>query len=101
MPKKLILILIPAAVFALIVCPAALAATDLNQVISNLRSWLTGLLAAVATLFLLIGGVRYIFAAGDPGMHEKAKGAIRNAMVGYALALLAPALTSIVQQLFG
>lgn len=101
MPKKLILILTALTVVALVVCPAALAATDLNQVISNLRAWLTGLLAAAATLFLLIGGVRYIFAAGDPGMHEKAKGAIRNAIVGYALALLAPALTAIVQQLFG
>lgn len=101
MPKKLILTLTTLTLVALVVCPAALAATDLNQVISNLRSWLTGLLATVATLFLLIGGARYIFAAGDPGMHEKAKGAIRNAMVGYALALLAPALTSIVQQIFG
>lgn len=101
MPRKLLLTLTFLTVVALVACPAAFAATDLNQVISNLRTWLTGLLAAVATLFLLIGGVRYIFAAGDPGMHEKAKGAIRNAMVGYALALLAPALTSIVQQIFG
>ena len=101
MPRKLLLTLTVLTVVALVACPVALAATDLNQVISNLRTWLTSLLAAVATLFLLIGGVRYIFAAGDPGQHEKAKGAIRNAMVGYALALLAPALTSIVQQIFG
>jgi hypothetical protein len=101
MPKKLILTLTTLTVVALVVSPAAFAAADLNQVISNLRAWLTGLLAALATLFLLIGGARYIFAAGDPGMHEKAKGAIRNAMVGYALALLAPALAAIVQQLFG
>jgi len=101
MPRKLLFTLTALTLVALVACPAAFAATDLNQVISNLRTWLTSLLAAVATLFLLIGGVRYIFAAGDPGMHEKAKGAIRNAMVGYALALLAPALTSIVQQIFG
>ena len=101
MPRKLLFTLTALTLVALVACPAAFAATDLNQVISNLRTWLTSLLAAVATLFLLIGGVRYIFAAGDPGMHEKAKGAIRNAMVGYALALLAPALTAIVQQIFG
>jgi hypothetical protein len=86
---------------ALVVCPAALAAADLNQVISNLSTWITGLLAALATLLLMIGGVRYILAAGDPGQHEKAKGAIRTALMGYALALLAPVLTGIVQQLFG
>jgi hypothetical protein len=34
-------------------------------------------------------------------MHEKAKAAIRTALVGYALALLAPVLTSIVQQIIG
>ena len=102
MKRKLTLTLATLTLLALVACPAAFAATtSLDQVISNLRVWVTGLLAAVATLFLLIGGVRYIFAAGNPGMHEKAKGAIHNALVGYALALLAPILTSIVQQLFG
>lgn len=102
MTRKLTLTLATLAVFALVACPAALAApADLNQVISNLRDWITGLLAALATLLLMIGGVRYILAAGDPGMHEKAKGAIRTALVGYALALLAPVLTALVQQIVG
>ena len=87
---------------ALVAAPAAFAvATDLNTVISNLSTWITALLATLATLMLLIGGVRYILSAGDPGMHEKAKGAIRTAIVGYALALLAPVLTTIVQQIVG
>jgi hypothetical protein len=101
MTRKLTLTLITLLLFALIACPAALAATSLDQVITNLRDWITGLLAALATLLLMIGGVRYILAAGDPGMHEKAKGAIRTALIGYALALLAPVLTSIVQQIVG
>ena len=101
MTRKLTLTLAALIVVALVVCPAALAATSLDQVISNLRVWITGLLAALATLLLMIGGVRYILAAGDPGMHEKAKAAIRTALVGYALALLAPVHTSIVQQIIG
>jgi hypothetical protein len=102
MSKRLTLTLATLSLLGLVVCPVALAAAaDLNQVISNLSTWITGLLAALATLLLMIGGVRYILAAGDPGMHEKAKGAIRTALVGYALALLAPVLTSIVQQIFG
>jgi len=101
MTRKLTLALTTCLLVALIVAPAALAATSLDQVISNLRVWITGLLAALATLLLMIGGVRYILAAGDPGMHEKAKGAIRTALIGYALALLAPVLTSIVQQIVG
>ena len=101
MPRRLIFALATLLLFALVACPVAFAAADLNQVISNLSTWITGLLAALATLLLMIGGVRYILAAGDPGMHEKAKGAIRTALVGYALALLAPVLTSIVQQIVG
>jgi Type IV secretion system pilin len=102
MTRKLALTLTGVVLVALVASPLAFAApADLNQVISNLSTWITALLAALATLMVLIGGVRFIFAAGDPSMHEKAKGAIRTALIGYALALLAPVLTSIVQQIVG
>jgi hypothetical protein len=102
MPKKLTTTLAAGIVLALIVCPAAFAAAgDLNQVIDNIRVWVTGLLAALATLLLMIGGVRYLLAGGDPGAHERAKGSIRGALIGYALALLAPVLTTVVQHLVG
>ena len=39
----------------------------INGVISNLTDWLVGILAGVATLFLTIGGLRYLTAGGDPG----------------------------------
>jgi hypothetical protein len=102
MQKRLITTLVLAIAVTLIAAPAAFAAAqDLNQVIDNLRVWITGLLAALATLLLMIGGVRYLLAAGDPGSHERAKGSIRAALVGYALALLAPVLVSIVQRIVG
>jgi hypothetical protein len=102
MHKRLITTLAFTATVALIAAPAALAApSDLNQVIDNLRVWITGLLAALATLLLMVGGVRYLLAAGDPGSHERAKGSIRAALIGYALALLAPVLVSIVQRIVG
>jgi hypothetical protein len=101
MPKKPALVLAVVSICALALCPAALAANDLNQVIDNIRIWVTGLLAALATLLLMIGGVRYLLAGGDPGAHERAKGSIRGALIGYALALLAPVLTTIVQHLVG
>jgi hypothetical protein len=102
MPRKLTLTLAATTLVALAVCPPAFAAaTDLNQVIDNLRVWITGLLAALATLLMMIGGVRYLLAGGDPGAHERAKGSIRGALIGYALALLAPVLTTIVQHLVG
>ena len=86
---------------ALAAAPAALAASDINTVISNLRVWLAGLLAALATLFLTIGGIRYLFAGGDPAALEGAKGSIKAALIGYALALLAPVLATVVQHVVG
>ncbi len=106
MARKLATALALGLLAALVTAPATLAATplavtDLNQVIDNLRVWITGLLAALATLLLMIGGVRYLLAGGDPGQHERAKGSIRAALIGYALALLAPVLVSIVQRIVG
>jgi hypothetical protein len=86
---------------ALLVPQAADAATSLNQVIDNLRVWLIGLLVALATLLLTVGGVRYLLAAGDPGALEKAKSTIRAALAGYALAALAPVLVTVLKGIVG
>jgi hypothetical protein len=74
-------------------------ATSLTSLITNLTDWLVGLLAGVATLFLTLGGLRYLTAGGDPGQVEKAKTALKSAAVGYALAALAPLLVSILASL--
>jgi hypothetical protein len=78
-----------------------LAAASLEQVIGNIRTWLVGLLAALATTFLTIGGVKYLIASGEPGEVEKAKHALKSAAVGYALAAMAPGLVSILQHIVG
>jgi hypothetical protein len=99
--RRLCLVLSTVTLAALVAPQAALAAGDLNQVIDNLRVWLTGLLAGLATLLLMLGGVRYLAAGHDPGQLERAKGAIKAAIGGYALALLAPVLVSIVHRIAG
>lgn len=101
MRRKRTIALGAAAVVALVASPAALAASDLNQVIDNLRLWLAGLLAGLATLLLTIGGIRYLLAGGDPAALERAKGSIKAAIAGYALALLAPVLATIVRRVAG
>ena len=92
------------ALVVLLTTPAAAQAAPaptLNNVIDSLRIWLTGLLAAVATLFLTIGGLRYMTAAGDPGQIERAKVALKSAVIGYALAALAPVLVTILRSVVG
>ncbi|WFE59557.1 pilin [Micromonospora sp. WMMD712] len=77
------------------------AANSLPVVIANLRTWLMGLLGAVATLFLVLAGVYWATAGGDPSQVEKAKLALRNALIGYGLAVLAPILLQVVQGIVG
>ena len=69
---------------------------SLEAVVTNIRNWLVGILVAVATLFLTIGGLRMLAANGDPGEVEKGKLALKSAALGYALALLAPLFVTIV-----
>jgi hypothetical protein len=80
---------------------AAAAGQSLEGVIDGLRNLLVGLLAGLATLFLTVGGVRYMTAAGDPGQVERAKQALRSAAIGYGLAALAPMLVEILRSVIG
>ncbi|GAA0475715.1 hypothetical protein Aca07nite_84700 [Actinoplanes capillaceus] len=80
--------------------PAAPPATyDLATVITHLRWWVCGIIGTVATLFLTIGGVRYLMSGGDPSEIERAKGSFKSAGIGYALALLAPVLMRILSSI--
>jgi hypothetical protein len=92
---------VPAAAFADPSGPVYLAANDLPTVISNLQTWVMGMLAAVATLFLVLAGVYYATAGGDPQQVDKAKGAFKNALIGYGLAVLAPVLLQVVKGIVG
>ncbi|WP_432830890.1 pilin [Dactylosporangium sp. CA-092794] len=78
-----------------------LAVNDLPTVIGNLTAWITGIIASVATLFLTIGGSRYLMAGGDPSELERAKGSLKGAGIGYALALLAPVILTILRNILG
>lgn len=73
----------------------------LGQVVDNARGWVMGLLAGLATLFLVIGGARYVMAGGDPSQVERAKVTIKSALAGYALALLAPVILSVLRGIVG
>ena len=71
-----------------------LAAESIDQVVNNIRLWLVGILAGWATLCLTVGFLRYT--SGEPGEVERGKIAFRSAAIGYAGALLAPLIVTIV-----
>ena len=101
-PTRLLFPLAVAGIYALSMAVAATdpayAAGDLTSVIDSIRTWIAGLLIALATLFLTLGGLRYLTANGNPRALEQAKDAIKSALVGYALAALAPLLVDVLRQ---
>jgi hypothetical protein len=76
-------------------------AGSVDQVLNNLRNWLMGILALLATLFLTIGGVRYVLANGEPSEIDKAKESFKSAAFGYALAALAPLVVEVLRGIVG
>lgn len=97
-----LIVSVPTAAYADPGGPLYLAAPyDLPTVIGNLRTQIMLLLAAVATLYLVLAGVYWATAGGDPSQVERAKGALRSALIGYALAVLAPILLEFVRGIVG
>jgi hypothetical protein len=76
-------------------------AQSVDEVLNNVRNWIVGILASLATVFLTIGGARYTMAGGDPGEVERAREALRAAAKGYALAALAPLVVEILKGIVG
>jgi Type IV secretion system pilin len=76
-------------------------AASVDQVLTNIRSWIMGILAGLATVFVSVGGVRYVMAGGDPGEVERAKTAFRAAGIGYAMAALAPLVVTVLRGIVG
>src|SRR5438046_8218820 len=81
--RAVVLALLAELLFAVLVpVPAYAADGDLTSVIDSIRLWVAGILAALATLYLTIGGVRYLMANGSPRAMEEGKNAIRSALIG-------------------
>ena len=90
-----------ATVFVVATSGPTYAASDLSQVIDSVRNWVAGLLAGLATLFLMVGGLRYLVAAGNRREMERGKEAMKSAGVGYVLAVMAPLLIDILRRMVG
>lgn len=76
-------------------------AASVDQVLTNIRNWIMGILAGLATVFLSIAFVRRIAGGGDPGEMEKSKTAFKSACWGYAGAALAPLVVEILKGIVG
>ncbi|MET7949067.1 pilin [Micromonospora sp. NPDC005324] len=98
--EVLLVLSVPAAAYADSGVPM-LAVNSLPIVIFNIQTWVMGILFAIATLFLILSGVFWATAGGDTAQVERAKSTFKNALIGYALAVLAPILLEIAKGIVG
>jgi hypothetical protein len=71
------------------------------DVLDRVRNLLMLGISSLSLVMLTVGGVRYVFAGGDPEGIRGAKHTVRNALLGFALALLAPVLIEVVKAIVG
>ncbi|MDT0304318.1 hypothetical protein [Streptomonospora wellingtoniae] len=74
---------------------------ELVNVIGRIREVIIALLAALATLLLTVGGLRWLLAGGDPGEVDKARRSLMGAALGYVIALLATVLLDVLEFIVG
>ncbi len=67
-----------------------------NEIIFNIIDWVLMVAAAIAVLFLIIGGVRYIISAGNPDQAGAAKKTILYAIIGLLIIILSFAIVHLV-----
>lgn len=63
--------------------------SGLIAIILKIAAYVNGSAAAIATVFVIIGAIRYAMAAGDPEQIDKAKRTIFWSLFGLILSLLA------------
>lgn len=71
-----------------ITIPTELPQGPLSEVVTNIIKYALGAAGGLAVLFLVVGGIYYIIAQGDPERVEKAKKTIKYAITGIVFILL-------------
>ncbi len=71
--------------------PNPISANNANELFGNILDSLRGVVAIISIIFIIIGGIMYMAAAGSEKMIDKAKATITGAVVGLAIVMAAPA----------
>jgi succinate dehydrogenase/fumarate reductase cytochrome b subunit len=69
---------------------------SINDLIFTIVNWLVGIAFALAILFLVVGGFRYILSGGNEEAADSAKRTIFNALIGIVIIVLSYTLVSVV-----
>jgi hypothetical protein len=73
----------------------------ISEAIGALLGNLQGLIALLAIIFIVIGGVMYVISMGEPDMMKKGKNTITAALIGLAITLAAPTFLKTIKTVLG
>lgn len=99
--RKLLALQLLSTLFLIAVSPAYAQSADVARIenfITNIIQIFVLLAGSIATLFFVVGGVRYITSSGNPEALEGAKKTIIYSGIGLALVLASFVLSNIVTQ---
>jgi len=69
---------------------------DIIELLNPIITAILGIAATIAVLIIILGGLQYITAAGNPETIQKSKGAVTNAVIGLIATILAYALITFI-----
>ncbi len=75
--------------------------TSIVDILNRLRDMLLLVVGSLSLVMLTVGGIRYVTAGGDKEGVHAAKQTVKHAMLGLALALMAPLLIQVVKAILG
>lgn len=81
--------------------PNPVAFTTVSGFLNSVLGSLMGIIAIVAVIFIILGGVMYVISAGNEEMVTRAKKTWTGAIIGLAIALAAPTFLKEIQNLLG
>jgi hypothetical protein len=65
-------------------------------IVTTILQIVFGIAGALALIFVVVGGLRYVFSSGDPQAAASARGTIIYALVGLLVAIVAESIVSLV-----
>jgi hypothetical protein len=70
-------------------------------ILDRLRDTLMLVIGSLSLVMLTVGGIRYVAAGGDQMNVQAAKQTVKHALLGLAVAILAPVLIQVIKTIVG
>ncbi|MBI2042118.1 MAG: hypothetical protein HYT20_03850 [Candidatus Nealsonbacteria bacterium] len=75
--------------------------SDLIDLINKIGNWVFAALLSIAAIFLIVSGLMWVTAGGNPEKANKARQMLINALIGVAIALLARGMVMVIRSVIG